>query len=291
MVVQPINELIDISFLAYALRGGIDISPAITGAAQPQITRKSLMPVAINLPDSIPEQQRIVALLDEAFDSIATAKANAEKNLQNARALFESHLQSVFTQRGEGWIEKPLEDIATFSQGIQVGLENQSTEMADGLVRFIRIVDYTQKTKDLRFVKDPGHRYWVKESDIVMVRYGTPGLIGRGIAGVIANNLFKISVLDEVILNDYLSFFLRQSEIQNYLASQGSSTMPALTFKQLGKVVINYPSDKNAQENLAEKIQEMSIEVDRLELIYQQKLQYLENLKQSLLHQAFNGEL
>jgi len=55
-----------------------------------------------------PEQHRIVGILDEAFEGIATAKANAEKNLQNARALFESHLQSVFTQRGDGWVEKPL---------------------------------------------------------------------------------------------------------------------------------------------------------------------------------------
>jgi type I restriction enzyme S subunit len=59
----------------------------------------------------LPEQQRIVGILDEAFDGIATAKANAEKNLQNARALFESHLQSVFAQRGEGWVEKKLGDV------------------------------------------------------------------------------------------------------------------------------------------------------------------------------------
>lgn len=52
------------------------------------------------------EQQRIVGLLDEAFASLATAQANAEMNLQNARALFASHLQSVFTHRGEGWVEK-----------------------------------------------------------------------------------------------------------------------------------------------------------------------------------------
>ena len=58
----------------------------------------------------LPEQQRIVGILDEAFEGIATAKANAEKNLQNARALFESHLQSVFTQRGQGWVEKTTSD-------------------------------------------------------------------------------------------------------------------------------------------------------------------------------------
>ena len=65
--------------------------------------------IAFTIPvPPLPEQQRIVGILDEAFDGIATAKANAEKNLQNARALFESHLQSVFTQRGEGWVETTI---------------------------------------------------------------------------------------------------------------------------------------------------------------------------------------
>jgi type I restriction enzyme S subunit len=63
------------------------------------------------------EQQRIVGLLDEAFEGLATAKANAEKNLQNARALFESHLQSVFTQRSPGWVEKRLEDCFRLKSG------------------------------------------------------------------------------------------------------------------------------------------------------------------------------
>ena len=65
----------------------------------------------------LPEQQRIVGILDEAFEGIATAKANAEKNLQNARALFESHLQSVFTQRGEGWVEKTLGEVCDIGHG------------------------------------------------------------------------------------------------------------------------------------------------------------------------------
>ena len=188
-------------------------------------------------------------------------------------------------------MERPLEDIAVFSQGIQVGLENQSTEMAAGLVRFIRIIDYTQQTKDVRFVQDPGHRYWVTESDIVMVRYGTPGLIGRGITGVIANNLFKITVSEDVVLNDYLSFFLGQSEIQHHLANQGSSTMPALTFKQLGKVSIAYPLNKFEQEKIVSQVADMLEETQRLEALYQRKLEALDELKQSLLHQAFSGEL
>jgi type I restriction enzyme S subunit len=58
----------------------------------------------------LPEQQRIVRVLDEAFAGLATAQANAAQNLQNARAIFESQLQAVFTQRGEGWLEMAFED-------------------------------------------------------------------------------------------------------------------------------------------------------------------------------------
>ena len=65
----------------------------------------------------LPEQQRIVTLLDEAFDGIATARAHAEKNLQNARAIFESHLQSVFMRRGDGWEDKTLDQVCIVERG------------------------------------------------------------------------------------------------------------------------------------------------------------------------------
>jgi type I restriction enzyme S subunit len=72
---------------------------------------------SVHYPESLPEQQRIVGILDEAFEGIATAKANAEKNIHNARALFESHLQSVFTQRGAGWVEMPLSELCDIKHG------------------------------------------------------------------------------------------------------------------------------------------------------------------------------
>ena len=78
-----------------------------TGTTRNRISRTRLGQVPVPIPP-LPEQQRIVGILDEAFDAIATAKANAEQNFQNARALFESRLQSVFTQGREGWVEKPL---------------------------------------------------------------------------------------------------------------------------------------------------------------------------------------
>ena len=81
------------------------------GASYPAVTDGEVRAQVIPVP-SLPEQRRIVAILDEAFAAIATAKANAERNLQNARALFESHLQSVFTKHGDGWVEKRLCEVA-----------------------------------------------------------------------------------------------------------------------------------------------------------------------------------
>lgn len=66
---------------------------------------------------SVPEQQRIVDILDEAFEEIATAKTNAESNLRNAQEIFESYLQSVFTKQTDGWVERPLADLCDIKHG------------------------------------------------------------------------------------------------------------------------------------------------------------------------------
>jgi type I restriction enzyme, S subunit len=261
-----------------------------TGTTRKRISRSKLAEVPIPVPP-IPEQQRIVTLLDEAFDGIATAKAHAEKNLQNARAIFESHLQSVFTQRGDGWVERRLDEIAEFSQGIQVGVRDQKNAPEVGFVRFIRIVDYTQGTDDIRYVQNPGSRYWVNKADLVMVRYGTPGLIGRGVEGVIANNLFKITVADKSLLNDFLAYALGRESVQRYLSTQGASTMPALTFKQLGAVVVPYPKALAEQAAIVSLLDTIHGETQRLESVYQQKLTSLDELKKSLLSRAFSGAL
>ena len=120
MVVRPKSSSIDLKFIEYLFRGGLDLSKTITGAAQPQITRKSLAPLLISYPKSLPEQKRIVAILDKAFAAISTAKANAEKNLQNARELFESYLQGVFANPGDGWEEKSLEEIGKITSSKRI---------------------------------------------------------------------------------------------------------------------------------------------------------------------------
>src|SRR2546427_2042802 len=113
----PVSHL-QHKFLYYYLTSIVDLLNSLgAGATFKELSGGKLKEVIIPIPP-IPEQQRIVGILDEAFEGIATATANAEKNLQNARALFESHLQSVFAKRGKGWVEKQLGDVCELFQGL-----------------------------------------------------------------------------------------------------------------------------------------------------------------------------
>lgn len=135
-------------FLYYGFHSSVvrnDLMSRATGATAQGIRQAELKRVAMPVPP-LPEQQRIVGILDEAFEGIARAKANAEKNLLNARALFESHLQSVFTQRGKGWEEKPLAELCDSSRVITYGVIKLGEEVPDGIpclrtsnVRWLRI--------------------------------------------------------------------------------------------------------------------------------------------------------
>ena len=115
------------------------------------IHRSSKVPAAT-------EQQRIVGILDEAFDGIATAKANAEKNLQNARALFESHLQTVFTQRGKGWMEKPLGALRDLQKWDQLHEGQQRRSRSRSSVSKIFKQSYWIPSQDLDTVTIDGRR-------------------------------------------------------------------------------------------------------------------------------------
>ena len=107
-----------------------------------------LKQIQIPLPP-LPEQQRIVGILDEAFEGIATAKANAEKNLQNARALFKSHLHSVFAKRGEGWVERTIGEACTLKSGTTV---SAILEKPVGDLPYVKVGDMTHPGNERQIV-------------------------------------------------------------------------------------------------------------------------------------------
>jgi len=122
------------------------------------------------------------------------------------------------------------------------------------------------------------------------VRYGTPGLIGRGIAGVIANNLFKISIEVDHISKDYLALFLMQKSIQDFLSSRGAVAMPALNFGHLKDLPVYFPS-LIEQKHIVDQLVVLQNKTQSLEKIYQQQLSALLELKQSIFNKVFKGEL
>ena len=180
------------------------------------------------------------------------------------------------------WNSLKLGGFSKFSQGIQVGVEKHKTTFEEGYVRFIRIIDYTQNTDDIRYIKYPGDKYCVKEDDIVMVRYGTPGVIGRGIKGAIANNMFKIIPDNSLITNDYLSYSFIQEYIQKILSEgSGSSTMPAINFSMLNKIAIAIPPLPE-QRKIAEILSTVDVDIEKTDAIIKETQQLKKGLTEKL---------
>lgn len=308
MVVRPQNTSFDLKFLEYLFRGGIDVSKSITGAAQPQITRTNLAPLEFSYPETLHEQHRIVALLDEAFDGIATAKANAETNLQNARALFESHLQSIFTQRGEGWVEKRLGDerllqmidgdrganypkAADFLDDGPCLFLNTKNVRPDGFEFESTMFISAEKDRQLRKGK-------LKRDDVVMTTRGTIGNIGLYSEDVpfdsirINSGMLVFRPNQREILPSYLFEILRSGIVKEQIRKYTTgAAQPQLPIKTLVNFTVPVPVTLAAQSELVKRIHAFEPEAQRLESLYQQKLTALDNLKKSLLHQAFSGQL
>jgi type I restriction enzyme S subunit len=140
MVVKPKSKDVDVRFIEYFFRGAVDLSRAITGAAQPQITRQSLSPIVFKYPP-LSTQKRIVAKLDSIFAEIDKTTLTAEANAKNAESLFESYLNQVFERGGDGWIITVLDNVCKVDRGSSPRpIKEYFTENDDG-VNWIKIGD------------------------------------------------------------------------------------------------------------------------------------------------------
>ncbi len=271
-----------------------------SGTTVPIVNKAKFNSIKIVLPP-LPEQRRIVGILDEAFEGIATAKAHAEENLQNARALFESHLQSVFTQRGPGWLEKPLGSFATFRNGINYTKESKGERIKIVGVRNFQ-KNFSAPMDDLDLVTIDGILSEIdslKQDDILAVRSnGNIELIGRSLlVGEVADKIshsgftIRIRLLPGEVLPSYLCHFMKSASTRKRLTEGGTGTnIKSLNQGMLSVLTVPFPP-VSAQKLIVEKLEDLSEETQRLKSIYQQKLAALEALKKSLLHQAFTGAL
>jgi type I restriction enzyme, S subunit len=270
-------------------------------AAQPKLALERLKTITLPVPTSLSEQQRIVGILDEAFDGIATAKANAEQNRQNARALFESHLQAVFTQRGEGWEEKTLEEVCIIGDGNHSSNYPKKDELVESGVPFIRATNLVAgriSGDDMRFLSPQKHaqlkKGHLKTGDVLITNRGEIGKMAIVDPDYDNSNLnSQIAWLRcrEGIDNKFLFHVLNSGDIQSHFqVSKSGAALQQFTIKQLKALKVPAPP-KPLQQSIVSKLDILEEETQRLESIYQQKLAALDELKKSLLHQAFTGQL
>jgi type I restriction enzyme S subunit len=269
----------------------------IVGTAIPTLSQANLGKLKIPLPP-LPEQQRIVAILDEAFAAIAKAKANAEQNLKNAKELFESYLQGVFENKGEGWEEKTLKDVcAKITDGT-----HQTPKYFDNGVIFLSSKNVTSGKidwDDIKYIDEKQHlemhkRVAPRIGDILLAKNGTTGvaaMVDRDLVFDIYVSLAHIRVLDEVT-PDFMLYFINSPVAKKQFNKRlKGSGVPNLHLEEIREVVIPFPKSTEEQKNLVQKLDEFSAETNRLEAIYSRKINDLEELKKSILQKAFNGEL
>ena len=262
----------------------------------PRAKMGELMKFEIPVPP-LQEQRRIIKLVDEVFAGIAKAKESAEKNLQKSNALFESHLQSVFTERGKGWVNMRLSELAKISYGYT---ESSSVEKIGP--HFLRITDIQDNRVDwpavpyCRIDNTDFPKYRLKDGDIVFARTGaTTGksyLVNDPPSAVFASYLIRVQLIDKTVLPRFLNLYFQTQSYWNIIRKGVSgSAQGGFNATKLGGLLIPFPRIIKDQEGIIEKLEALSAQTQKLYHIYKQKQAALETLKKSILHEAFSGNL
>lgn len=257
------------------------------GAAQPFISKGDIQSFQVPIPP-LAEQQRIVSILDEAFERIATAKANAEKNLQNVRALFESHHHSILGKRRDGWEVKSLGDVCEYVNG------KAHEQCIDKEGQYVVINSKFISSDGAVFKRSNEALLLLQPGDIAMVLSDVPN--GRAFA-----KCFLVADADKYTLNQRICvirsnkfhakfLFYQLNRNKHFLAFDNGENQTNMRLNQVLSCPLFLPPIPE-QKNIASRLDAIKEETQRLEAIYQQKLSTLDELKKSLLHQAFTGEL
>lgn len=266
-----------------------------TGASYPAVNDAQVKDQTIAFP-SLPEQKRIVAILDEAFAGIATATANTEKNLARSSELFECVLKAIFSQKGNGWLETKLGEICVLRSGTTV---DKSLEKSVGDIPYLKVADMTLpensdgvKTSS-RFLNIPG----MNKNNILPK--GTVIFPKRG--GAILTNkkrLTEVPICADLnimgvipsgsLLPEYLFMYFLNVDMRT-LGS--GSAIPQINNYDIEPMVISYPKSLAEQRVIVSRLDNILSHSRHLEAVYKQKLADLNSLKQSILQKAFSGEL
>lgn len=273
-----------------------NINEGVSGSAQGGFNATKLGDLEIPIP-SLPEQRHIVSILDEAFAAIAKAKANTEKNLQNAKELFESYLQAVFANQGEDWEEKTLEQISTtFGRGKSKHRPRNYEKLYGGSYPFIQtgdirncdhyITEYTQTYSELGLKQS---KLWPAGTICITIAANIAETGVLTFDACFPDSVIGIVVNDKLADRDFVEYLLQSFKVRIQALGKGSA-QANINMGTFENKLFPFPSVKE-QKIIVKKLNALSTETKKLETIYQQKLNDLEELKKSILQKAFRGEL
>jgi type I restriction enzyme S subunit len=290
-------------FLFYGVNDYLKAIEDVTGfATVKHLSSKQILAIEFPVPP-LAEQRRIVGVLDEAFASLATAQAHAAQNLQNARALFESHLNAVFTQRGVGWKQTTLGEEIDLLSGFAFKSSQYTTNEKDiRLLRGDNIIQGCLRWDDVK--RWPANdtkeyrRYWLSEGDVVLAMDRPWVKAGMKYAMMTSNDLPCLLVQrtarlrgGENLDNRFLMRLIGSAAFTSHiLGVQTGIGVPHISGQQIKDFGFSCPSVAE-QRRIADNLDALAAEIQRLTRIYEQKLAALAELKKSLLHQAFSGEI
>lgn len=274
-----------------------DVNHETTGTTRKRISRKNLGEILIPVPP-LSEQQRIIEILNEAFDAIARAKENAEKNLNSARELFESYLQNVFANPGDGWEVCNLEDYIKFID--YRGKTPQKTTAGLRLITAKNVKDgFLQKNPE-EFVNPEIYDTWMTRGipafgDVLFTTEAPLANVAQLDTNekvVFAQRIIILHPQADKINQTLLKYLLLSKPIKQRILEKGTgATVQGIKASLLKKIEIYFPKSITEQRAIVEKLDALFTETKKLEAIYQKKLEDLDELKKSILEKAFKGKL
>jgi type I restriction enzyme S subunit len=292
--VRPHSQKVIDNWIVYYLNFS-DLTSFITGMTVPKLNQEKMRSIPIPIPP-LSEQQEIVSILDDAFESIERAKSNAEQNLKNAKELFESYLQGVFENKDEDWEVKSLKEITTH---LGDGLHGTPKYSIEGEYYFINgnnlsdgIIELKSSTKRVSYEEYVKYKKNLTDRTILVSINGTLGNVAfyNKEKIILGKSACYFNIKDEVDKH-YIKFILSSPYFLKYAHKEATgATIKNVSLKSMREFPIPIP-DIKTQIQIVIKLENILKDTKRLESIYHQKLNDLEELKKSILQKAFNGEL
>lgn len=266
------------------------------GAAQPNIPAKTMKGFPILLPPNEKQQQSIVEYLDSAFAQIDELKSNAEKQLAEARALFQSALTQAM-QPKPGWQEKKLKDIADVKGGKRVpkGYKLQSTKTNHPYIRVADFNNYgTIEMSDIQYISDEIFEqiknYTITDQDLYVSIAGTigkTGIIPSELNGAnLTENACKLVFKEDINLRFVYLFTLSEIFKKQVEKATKQASQPKLALTRLAEVKMSVPSIIE-QQQIVSCLDSLSNHVKELEEISRKAAAECDAMKQALLRQIF----